>query len=132
MTSPAASAPRAKPAPGTTPAGSAGLLGGFRLIPAFERDPGYVTFACTTAGKLYLLGLFGMGLAIQNGARYAVILSAILGGATFLPQHRRLVLVSGVDRHEMPWHGCIPRLPLGDWAFRSLLTATGKRSRPAL
>ena len=95
MTSPAASAPRAKPAPGTTPAGSAGLLGGFRLIPAFERDPGYVTFACTTAGKLYLLGLFGMGLAIQNGARYAVILSAILGGATFLPQHRRLVLTGG-------------------------------------
>lgn len=95
MMSAAANAPKAESAPGTTSAAPPGLLNGFRLIPAFERDPGHINFACTTCGKLYLVIIFGIGLAIRNGFRDGLILTAILGLATFLPQHRRLVLTGG-------------------------------------
>jgi hypothetical protein len=95
MMSATANAPKAKPVPGTIPVTSSGLLGGFRLIPAFERDPGHINFACTIGGKLYLVVLFGTGLVIRNGFRDGLILTAILSLATFLPQHRRLVLTGG-------------------------------------
>ena len=68
----------------------ANSLWGFRLIPRIETYPRVLAFSQTVAGKLTILGLFGIGAYYLLPHWKALILC--LAVITALPQYRRILL----------------------------------------
>jgi len=73
------------------------FLRGFRLIPRVETYPAVLAFAQTIAGKIALLGLFGLGLYYATYLHYLhnprwIVQICFLVLMTALPHHRRPLL----------------------------------------
>jgi hypothetical protein len=79
--------------------------GEFRLIPRIETYPAVLLFAQTLAGKLAIIGMFGVGLwgthlswpllTRQSELRFDLLLITLITATTTLPQYRRLLLTFG-------------------------------------
>jgi len=85
------------PAAKSSPQGSALLrrVAGFRLIPAIDTYPRWVAFAQTTLGKVLLLTFFAAGLRLRLDPMTCLVITATVGAATFLPDHRRWFVTGG-------------------------------------
>lgn len=64
-----------------------------RLIPAIERDLALVRAVQTPAGRAALLALFVACLAVPLSLRAALATGVVLALTTFLPAHRRAIMV---------------------------------------
>lgn len=69
---------------------------GLRLIPPIETYPKVVAFAQNPAGKLAIVGVFGLGMGLFLPDPWIWLLTTIaLGLITFLPQWRRMLVAAG-------------------------------------
>lgn len=68
----------------------------FTLIPPIETYPKFVAFAQTSAGKLVIVAVFGLGLGSYVRSPWEQLLVTVsLGFITFLPRSRRLLVAVG-------------------------------------
>ena len=95
-----------------------------RLIPRIDAYPGVVRFAQGVPGKLAVLAAFALGLYL-HGFPWWLDVTVILAAATFVPAHRRVLILAGtwywlsrytvfkwgLIRHVAAREGVVERVP---------------------